>query len=88
MQQKRMDPKELNETLRTKLLKAPGELHKFVIQICQAQRVDCNLLLDQQLNAITAELEAAKRLGPQKLGRAKAKLEIYNRKRLAAIQVI
>jgi hypothetical protein len=52
------------------LLKGPGELHNSVIKICQAKRIDPNMLMEAKLNAHEADVLAMKSVGPNAFAKA------------------
>lgn len=70
------------------MTKSPGELHKFVVSICQAKRIDHSILTDVKMQQLQAEVEATKNIGQNLHAKAKARLEIFSKKRIAAIQVV
>ena len=57
-------------------------------KICSAKRIDTSLLMDTKLNALVNDLTNMKNVGPKALAKAQAKLDIFTKKRLAAIQVV
>ena len=85
MRQKKLDPNQLSELYKTKLLKGPGELHNSVLKICQAKRIDPNMILEARLGALQQEVSKMQQFGPAAEAKAKAKLDVYSKKRLAAI---